>query len=163
MKSFKYERNLKFKDKCGVSAVYDCPYCRCKTETPFSILSKDDLLEFIKIDYIKLIVISTKYDRLEEKYDDLQMKLMKIDHLKKKEDDNEVIDFLIDENKNLRGITENIDFYIKKMNETTALNHELNEELFDLKKKHKELVENNKKIVEENKELLTKNEQTVIY
>lgn len=161
IKSFKYDRELKNKDKCGVSALYDCPYCRCKTETAFSKLNKDDLLEFIKIDYIRFIVIGNKYDMLEERCEELLMKTMKIDHLKKKEDDNEVIDFLIEENNKLKSIAESIDFYIKNNNETVRQNKELTEELFDLKKKHKELIDNNRKIVEENKELTKYNDEIV--
>ena len=163
MKSFKYERALKFKDNCGVSALYDCPFCRSSTETAFSVLSKEDILEFVKIDYIKFIVIGNKYDRLQHKYDDLQMKIMKLEHLKNKENDNEIIDFLIEENNTLKSVVENIDFYVKNNNETVKQNKELTEELFDLKKKHKELIENNKKIFEENKELIIKNEETVQY
>ena len=61
-------KSVKYDEKYGVFAKYDCPYCRCKTETAFRELNRKDLFEFINFDYKKFIVIANKYDDLVDKY-----------------------------------------------------------------------------------------------
>ena len=161
IKSFKYEKELKNEDKCGVSAVYKCPYCRCKTEVAFSKLSREDLLEFIKIDYIIFMIIGNKYDTLQEKYEELKMKGMKIEHLRTKDNGNEVIDFLIEENRKQRDVIENIEHFMKKANDTMMRNIELEEKVYDLRMNHKDIISENQRLFGTIEKMIKKLEEII--
>ena len=164
MKNVKYDRDLKNIDNCGVMASYKCPYCNCDDiDIPFSKLNKDDILQFVKLDYIIFIEIGNAYNKVKLEKEGLLMKSLKVEHVKKSDDDNVLIDYLIEENMKLKKVAEivpEIFEQTKNMAEKYRIECIKNE---DNESNIKKLKDECKGVVDENNRLRTYCENIVKY
>lgn len=154
MKSIQYNKEVKNKDNCGVLANYKCPYCNCnRVSIPFSKFTKNDLLEIIKLDYIRFMEIATEMKNTTNKYNDLCIKTSQLEQIKERNNNNEVIQFLMNENEELRSIAEPVGRLIienKSLVEQLKIERSLTD---DNEKKIKVLKDTSKRLLEENNKM----------